>query len=273
VKLGLMQFVSEPFQPRLVRPHDPGQPPESAPAIAVRALGAFDVRVKGRPLPGARKSQAMPLRLLKSLVAFGGRSVTRDRLIDVLWPEADGDAARQAFDTTLHRLRRLLSEPAAIVLRDSALSLVPALVWTDVWEVDRLLGELAANSRAEEGAPGLHRLAELYAGPLLDGEEEPAWTLARSRLQERVLRTILGAARSAKSSGDLDTAEYWYGRGLAIEPTCEGFYSGLMRCAAERGQKAEVLRVYRLCQKALLVVFGVEPSRATQELMQSALST
>ena len=44
----------------------------------------------------------------KLAIALGGTAVAVDRLATLLWPDAEGDAARNSFDNALHRLRKLL---------------------------------------------------------------------------------------------------------------------------------------------------------------------
>ncbi|MCK7497369.1 MAG: hypothetical protein MZW92_46165 [Comamonadaceae bacterium] len=63
-------------------------------------------------------------------------------LAELLWPEADGDAAQRAFDTTLHRLRKLLGHERAVVLSEGRLSLNPTVCWVDAWTLERLIGKL-----------------------------------------------------------------------------------------------------------------------------------
>ncbi len=70
--------------------------------------------------------------MLKALIAFGGKDVGETRLSDALWPDAEGDAARTSFDTTLHRLRKLIGNDKAIVINEGLLSLDDRKVWTDV---------------------------------------------------------------------------------------------------------------------------------------------
>ncbi|MGH6783039.1 MAG: hypothetical protein ACREBP_00250, partial [Sphingomicrobium sp.] len=86
--------------------------------VKVYTLGRFDLIVDGAPLRVADKGQKKPLELLMALVALGGRQVPQTRLADLLWPDAEGDAAYRALITTLQRLRRLLGEPRAITFHD-----------------------------------------------------------------------------------------------------------------------------------------------------------
>ena len=74
--------------------------------IRIHALGRFEVAVNGKVLHHSRKAQRRVLDLLKALVALGAEGSSRDAIAAALWPESNGDAAHDAFDVTLHRLRK-----------------------------------------------------------------------------------------------------------------------------------------------------------------------
>lgn len=67
------------------------------------------------------------------ILGVNGRAVLRHRIEDILWPELDGDKARQVLDTTLHRLRRKLGSEAMIRAHHGSLSLAPGLTFVDLW--------------------------------------------------------------------------------------------------------------------------------------------
>ena len=70
------------------------------------------VEVKGKQLEHSGKSQKKILELLETLVILGGRNVPSIQLTDILWPDVDGDLAKQSLETALHRLRKLLGKEA-----------------------------------------------------------------------------------------------------------------------------------------------------------------
>ena len=82
----------------------------------MRALGGFELTRDGVPMRFSGKAQQRPLDLLKLLVALGGSDIDTQQLTAALWPDADGDAAKASFDTTLFRLRKLLDVDRALVL-------------------------------------------------------------------------------------------------------------------------------------------------------------
>ena len=101
--------------------------------LRVRTLGRFELARDGVALEVHGKAQKKPLELLKALVALGSEGVESSRLAALLWPDADGDAAKASFDTTLYRLRKLLGVDTALVLAEGKLSVDRRQCLVDVW--------------------------------------------------------------------------------------------------------------------------------------------
>jgi two-component SAPR family response regulator len=230
-------------------PESPATAPEEWPwALTIRALGAFTIAREDEPLTLTGKVRQRPLQLRRTLVALGGSDVPEERLTDLLWPEAEGDAADQAFTVTLHRLRALLSVEGALILQTRRLSLDPRRVWLDAWAFER-------------------RALALYRGPFLGSEPGSAWaTATRERLRNRFLRTTARLCRHWTESGDRERAAEGHVRGLDVDDLAEEFYRELMRCHEQLGRRAEALRVAERCRATLATVLGVDPSPATQAI-------
>jgi two-component SAPR family response regulator len=162
--------------------------------VKVRALGPLVL--EGEAARGTVKGRSKPLELLKALVALGGSDVPEARVVELVWPEADGDLGRQRLKYTLHALRGLLG-PDAVSLEKGLLSLDPRRVWLDAWELDRQLDRLGAaldRRRAGDARDALARAVALRRAPLLEGEAAPWAAAARERLDARVIRLVLRAA-------------------------------------------------------------------------------
>ena len=166
--------------------------------VKVYTLGQFEVLCDDKPLRSAGKSQQKPLELLKCLCAFGGHAVHQDRLIDALWPEADGDAASQALRTTLHRLRKLLQHQQAIRLEDRQLSLDPGYIWVDCLAFEHAVTQVGTADRAS-----LERAMSLYKGHFLQGESA-SWALTyRERLRAHHMKLAERLGISLEENGNL----------------------------------------------------------------------
>ncbi|MGH8729983.1 MAG: AfsR/SARP family transcriptional regulator, partial [Burkholderiales bacterium] len=184
----------------IVEPLTRGYPPEGlnfenrTRPIRIYTLGRFAVVKDGAPISFTGRPQHKPMSLLKAILAFGGGDVDSQDVIAALWAAAEGDAARNAFDVALHRLRKLLQRNDAVVLKEGVLSLNPSVCWVDVWEFERLLARVEKSlldARANTVSAALtERMLELYQGPFLNGASEP-WMLApRERLHMKFHRHI-----------------------------------------------------------------------------------
>jgi two-component SAPR family response regulator len=215
--------------------------------------------------------------MLKALVSMGGRNVSEEQMTDVLWPEADGDLAHQSFTTTLSRLRHLLGEEKAIVLREGRLALDTRYCWVDVFAFESLLAQVDAapvDGAALPDGKRARRIAEqamsLYKGPFLAGEAtSPRIMAARERLRSKFLRAVGFLGRSLEREGKWTEAIACYLRGLEVDDLAEGFYRRLMFCHGRIGQAAEAAAVYNRCHKTLAGVLGIPPSPETEALRKS----
>jgi DNA-binding SARP family transcriptional activator len=237
--------------------------------IRIHALGRFEVAVNGEVLHHSRKAPRRALDLLTALVALGVEGVTRDAIAAALWPDSEGDAAHDALDITLHRLRKLIGRDDAVLLSHGILHLNPGIAWTDAYAFERLAGRANGEHGAFEITAAERALA-LYTGPLLHKREDAAWLLpARERLRSRYVRLATRAAQHFEHAGRPDRTVEIYTSALEAEPLTEEFYRRLMACLAAQDRRAEALDVYRRCRHMLSVVLDVAPSRETEALHQS----
>lgn len=121
--LGQIRFRRLPPPPLANEPRWPWR-------FRFRGRGQGGVERDGVAIPGSASGKG--LELLETLVDQGGRAVPVARLVDALWPDADGDQGRRSFDTTLHRLRKLLGDDDALRLEGGMLSLAEGM-----WHVAR----------------------------------------------------------------------------------------------------------------------------------------
>jgi LuxR family transcriptional regulator, maltose regulon positive regulatory protein len=261
-------YVCGLVQKRRLVPESPPVEVEAWPwPIKILTLGRFEVRLDGEPVRFARKVQRKPLALLKALIAFGGRGVREELLMDALWPDGEGDAARVALASALHRLRGLLGREQAILRQEGRLSLDSRHCWVDVWALERLLG------RAETAAshPQLIRqAADLYRGAFLDeGEGElPKATAMVESLRRRLLRHLLRVGRQCEQANPQEAVD-WYEEALRVDPCAEDACRSLMTVYHRLDRSTDVAVTYQRFRAALDAARGLVPSAATQGLFQT----
>lgn len=170
--------------------------------LRVRLQGAVRVERDGVAVDLGPKTPQRLLELLAAVATSPG-GVATARVIDWLWPDSDGDASSRALRVTLHRLRKLLGDPDALVLREGVLRLAPERCSVDAWD----LAELAAAAGAGR-APERAALLQAYGGALAAGLGDPWWLLEARQRQERSAAVCLGALRAeAQARGADATAE------------------------------------------------------------------
>ena len=270
--LALAHDIDPPFVSQMVRRHALPAP-EDAPAnwpwpVRVRTLGAFAVERQDAPTAASRKESRKPMDLLKLLVALGGSSVPVARVCASLWPDAPGDAARNSFDNTLHRLRKLLGGDHHLTLRAGSLSLNDATCWTDVAALEVCFAAPpAATDDAEAVAAWIDAVLALYQGAFLAGDDElPEVLVARERIESRVTRQVIAQGARLEVAGRHAAAVRLYQRLVEHQPLAEDLARRLMGCLLLLGQRAEALAVYRRCRQQLSVVLGVRPATETEAL-------
>jgi DNA-binding SARP family transcriptional activator len=240
----------------------------------VRALGRFELLREATPVEFSGKGPGRPMELLKVLLANGGQEVRADQIADALWPHVDADYAHKSFTATLHRLRKLLGEDDAVLLRDGRLSLNAALVWVDAWALEQACSALEESLRAPAGAatdPNLSALADealaLYRGPFLpDESEQPSYIGFREQLRLRLLRCIARLARRWEDAGRPEAAAECYLRLIEADPLFEAPYRNLMLSYQRAGDLVEARASYERLKTLLAARLKAAPSPETQSV-------
>ena len=249
--------------------------------VKIYTLGRFKVLKDDQPLQFAGKVQRKPLALLKAMIAFGGRHVREELLIDALWPDADGDAARFALTSALHRLRKLLGHEEAIIRKDNEIGLDDRYCWIDTWAAERLVerSETASRGNGEErswqqATELIQRAVALYRGSFLSDDPEATWgmTLA-DRLRRRLLRQLKLIGERHEEKEQLQQAADLYEEALRVDICAEDVCRRLMILYHQLGRPSEVASIYRQCREALNSQFGINLSAETEELLKTLRSS
>ena len=243
----------------------------------IRTLGQFGLELYSES--SKDKPRGRPVELLKVALALGGRGVAVDRITDILWPNIDADYAHRSFNTTLHRLRKLLGDDHAVVFHDGKLTLDENYFWVDIWAFDRALGAVSeylrnpalASSQAQLMTLA-NRALSLYKGSFL-GDELSSWAInARDQWKSRFVRFACETAEALKNNEQIDQAITFLQASLDAEDQAEGIYRQLMLYYLERGRRAEGIETYNRCRNMLSAGPGVEPSPETLKIHQELMA-
>jgi LuxR family maltose regulon positive regulatory protein len=262
-------FVKELIMMNNLTPTNTAEVHDSWPyPLKVYTLGGFSLTRRERPMVFSGKVQQKPLAMLKALIAMGGRDVDDQALTDALWPEADGDMGRRSFDTTLHRLRKLLNDERIIQFQNGKVSLDDKYCWVDALAFERMSVNMAIKSKiAGIDIAKLEKMAALYRGNFLPGEEAEAWALSlRERLRSKYMGAVSSLGRHWMESGEYEKSAEVFQRALEIDDLSEGFYQDLMVSYLKCGRKAEAATTYKRCRDILSFKLGLTPSDKTERI-------
>jgi DNA-binding SARP family transcriptional activator/TolB-like protein len=214
--------------------------------IRIHALGGLSVRGDdGQSLAGAA-GQPRRMAVLALLARVGQRGMVREKVLSLLWPDADDERGPRALGQALYTLRRDLGSDEAIA-GTKELRLDPSLVTSDVAEF------ASAVARGDDEAA-----AQLYEGPFLDGfhltdsDEFSRWVeRERSQLQHDYMRVLESLARTATAKGDASRSVSWWRRLAALDPLNARVTVGLMEALAAAGDRAGALQHARVYEALL----------------------
>lgn len=244
--------------------------------LRIHTLGQFSLVRQREPVVFSRKAQKRPLDLLKALIGYGGTRVDIGTLITALWPEAEGSTAKFSFDSTLHRLRRLIEMDDVLVLSEGRLSLDGTRCWVDAWAFDQLVDTMertlhdAARRATVDHARFVEELLRLYRGHFVENESQEPWAVAaRDKFKAKFERAVTMLGLTLEQHGEWERCVTLYSRALELDNLAEGLHRRLMISYRELGEPAEALRVYRRCKDMLSIVLGLKPAPETEAVRAS----
>jgi TolB-like protein/DNA-binding SARP family transcriptional activator/Tfp pilus assembly protein PilF len=208
--------------------------------LRLNLFGAPSITADGAPLAG-RAAHGRRLALLALLACTRGRSLRRDRIMALLWPESPTERARAQLSDDLYILRSGLGEDVVRSASDE-IALNADAIGTDVALFEQLL---------EEGQR--EQAVALVAGPLLEGFHLPdspefeRWLDAeQARFAARYAAALESLAEAAEAAGDFATASAWWLRLAAHDPYSGRITLCLMRALDANGDRAGAMRHARV---------------------------
>jgi DNA-binding SARP family transcriptional activator len=211
--------------------------------------------------------------LLLAYLALRPAQVTsRDRMVELLWPDADLAAGRHRLNQALYALRALMEaseEGHGPIFVSDRSSVGCRAISTDVSDFRALVAQAQAAREGTERQASLRRALELYAGELLPGYREE-WVVAeRQRLAEGCLWCLDTLAEELAKSGAVEEALELAQRAVGIDPLHEGRQIRLMRLYSAAGDLGSARRQFEQFERALLPL-GLRPSAAAREFLPTA---
>jgi DNA-binding SARP family transcriptional activator len=242
----------------------------SAP-IQICLLGGFRVLKHGLEvgLRAGGKAEAV----LTMLAVRKGQAVSREALLDEVWPETEPQLASQSLNSLIYSLHRLLGDAidgaAVLVHQHGAYRLnTEAGVSVDIDELLRCVSDgerLGAAGFHDAAAAAFTRAIELYRGDLSAGSTTH-FVVEREQLRATCLTVLARLSDHHYHQRAYSEALAMAIRLLSMDPCREDAHRMVMRCHVHRGERAQALRQYRVCEQILRAEFDAPLEEATRAL-------
>lgn len=215
-------------------------PPADAPPVRIRTFGDLRVEIAGQVIYDRNWRGNRTKALLKALIVLGGHKVSVQRLCDLLWPDAEGDHARQNLKVALSRLRHVIEAPPDadpvpwLVTQHGTVSLVGSLC-----QVDSLIfRDRITRSNASDRSSLIAALGA-YTDDFLANDDSEPWIIAhRDALRRQYIQAAHALARTCIADSLADVAEPYLERAIDLERFDPRSYALLVRLQLLSGDDA-----------------------------------
>jgi len=213
-------------------------------------------------------------RLLELLVllAVHPRGVSRDAIVDALWPDHPPRNPASVLRTVLSRIRRALDTATRGAIADLVLSehgryrLDPALVHVDYWTFTDAVSRRRTATTPDQRLEAYEAIVACYGGTLADGLAAEWLTAAREATRRDALDAVAALAR-AHVDTDPDYTLDLLETARAFDPHNELLYRDIMRLQHALGRHDAISRTLTLLRTRLTEIDAI-PTPDTIDLAQ-----
>jgi len=259
------------------------QPDDHQHIIRINTFGGFSVQVHGECIGVQDWKCTKVFQLLLSLVALGGKDIAVTQLMDLIWPDAEGDKSFQNLEFNLRSLRKLLQQHVGggicgnqiVMVQQGKLSLNADLCMIDTWQWEFLTRSAAQAYDAGEHKAAFaleQRAAQLLRGEFLAGEQDMIYS-QHGIWQQRCSNWLVKTAHSwhERFSNCHDEQMQLLDIGLHIDPCSEKLCMQRMRVLLNEGYAADALRAYYAWVELIRTTYSLRPSKQAITLANSLM--
>ena len=224
------------------------------PPVHIRTLGGFSVLRYGVEVPVSDWQSRKARDLVKRLVVRRGSAVTRDALVDALWPDDDPSKTANRLSVALSTVRGVMDPekqfPADHFMRADQSSVALDLDHVSV-DIERFLADAAEGLRALDDQPAdaallLMSAEASYTGDFLEEDAYEDWAVTlREHARTTYVEVAHALAHRAALEGDDGSAIRYSLRVLERDPFDERAHLQVVGSLERAGHHGEARRCYR----------------------------
>lgn len=251
------------------------------PGLRICLLGIPRVFIGAKEVSPVVWTRRKALELFVYFALHSGKPLTKEVLLETLWPRLSPRQATNAFHTTLLDLRKVLQRwtgkprrTGELVIRAAGTySLSPDFsVWVDAQAFEGLVKEA---ERQSEDAPAKALLAQAVAlrqGSFCEGWFS-SWVQEEARrFETRYRETLLMLGNLQRTGGETKESIVCFQKAIQMNPLDEEAYQLLMMALAQAGKRIELKAAYEQLQRVLNKELKVTPQPKTETLYSQLIS-
>jgi DNA-binding SARP family transcriptional activator len=246
---------------------------DKPPSFMIYCLGPFRVYQNDQLVQEWPSSKGKSI--FKYLVAQRNQPVPKEVLMELFWPGAHPDAARNNLNVSIYGLRQALRsinpDYSHILFQEESYLLNPVMeLWIDIDEFTKRIqtgrqkeiwGDIPSAVREYQAAEALYR------GEFLAEDRYEDWLIPqRQSLQTEYLKLLDYLSQYYIDQKDFAACLAMCTKMLDVDPCREEAHRRLMRCYSCQGQSYLALRQYHICEEALREELDLSPSGKTEIL-------
>jgi len=237
---------------------------EAQTAVAIQTLAGFNVLLSGQPVSAAAWKSKKARDLLKLLVSARGRPLTREQLIEALWPGEPVERTGNRLSVALSTVRAVLDPDRSfdqshfVAAEEGTVRLRLDHVVVDV---EAFLADAEVALRAwrekqtDDARAQLEEAEQSYGGDFLAEDLYEPWA---SAVREEARGAYADLVRALADATPGREATRYYRRILDADPFDEQAHIGLVAALLEAGAHGEARRAYG-GYVGQMAKIGVEP--------------
>ncbi len=214
--------------------------------------------------------------LLAVLAAHAHTTLTRDMAIDLLWPNADGDAAVNNLNQTVFQLRRYLDpgyrqgeSPEYVISSADQVALSDDLVHTDI-EVVRRLGDKLANVGWVQRQAIASKALALVEGEFLADLRYESWaTRLQVGVHNEVRARLLPIALQSDGMFDVQVSTDAATALVSMDPFDEAATLALAECLSRSGRRMAARELLVRYAEQVRAELDEDPSKRLADAVRS----
>lgn len=241
------------------------------PTLYVSLFGGLEVFLGEEPVDRRLLNRRKAKLLLAILVISKGKSMSRDRLVRLLWPECDESKGRRNLYTITSQVKRALSVDGRcpyIISTPNMCKLDSRYVASDFYGFEGFCRNLIFGADEDIAwDEAFARVSEDYAGELLPEQTSCEYIDSiRAKCTSDLVDALISASSRLISLGDLQGALWFSREAMERDPRREDVYVSMMSAQMAAGQRGPALDTYFECLAFLKDDLGIDPSSALVDL-------